>query len=252
LRDYRLYLEDIIKSIDKIQRYTCSMSFDDFIADERTFDAVARNLEIIGEAVLNIPKEVCERYPEVEWQDIGRLRNLLAHGYFKVREAVIWDIVQNDVPLLQEPVKRILKLESTPESMASTESTQVSYKPQRSIEQQSSSTDFNTRSIYPPQRERAAIVPIARRLLEAGRVPYALVPTQETGPSLEELETKDYKLTLDNQAKTLLISAIDERGILIKVNLAEPTEKLELAKNLTPKDVNKWLQIKQDLDKRSQ
>jgi len=195
---------------------------------------------------------VCERYPEVEWQDIGRLRNLLAHGYFKVREAVIWDIVQNDVPLLQEPVERILELESTPESMTRTEPTQVSNEPQQSIEQ-SSSTDFNTRSIYPPQRERAAvIIPIARRLLEARRAPDATVPTQETSPSLEELETKDYRLTLDNQAKTLLISATDERGILIKVNLAEQTEKLKLAKNLTPKDVNKWLQIKQDLDKRSQ
>ena len=60
---------------------------------------------------------------------------------------------------------------------------------------------------------------IAQRLLEAGRDPGATVPTQETSMSLEELETKDYKLMLDNRAKTLLIYATDERGILIKVNL---------------------------------
>lgn len=80
MRDYRLYLEDIIKSTDKVQRYTFGMREDDFVADERTLDAVVRNLEIIGEAVLNIPEEVCRRYPEVEWKKIGGLRNVLAHG----------------------------------------------------------------------------------------------------------------------------------------------------------------------------
>lgn len=252
MRDYRLYLEDILKSADKVQRYTWGMSFDDFIADERTFDAVIRNLEIIGEAVLNIPKEVYECYPEVEWQKIGGLRNLLAHGYFKVKEAVIWNIVQNNVPPLREQIECILQLEKTPKSFTLTESDLPSSELQQATER-SESTDSSVRSIYPSQQERAAaIVPIARRLLEAGRASYATVPTQETSPSLEELETKDYKLTLDNQAKILLISATDERGILIKANVAEQPEKLELAKNITPKDVNKWLQIKQELDKRAQ
>jgi hypothetical protein len=150
---------------------------------------------------------------------------------------------------LREQIECILQLEKTPKSSTLTESDLPSSELQQATERPES-TDFSVISIYPPQRERAAaIVPIALRLLEAGRAPDATVPTQETSPSLEELETKDYKLTLDNRAKTLLISATDERGILIKVNVAEQTEKLELAKNLTPKDVNKWLQIKQDLDK---
>ncbi|PSB49191.1 DUF86 domain-containing protein [Cyanosarcina cf. burmensis CCALA 770] len=252
MRDYKWYLEDILKSANKVRRYTWGMSFDDFIADELTFDAVIRNLEIIGEAVLNIPREVYERYPQIEWQKIGGLRNVLAHGYFKVREAVIWDIVQNNVPPLREQIEQICQLEKTPKFSASTESDLASSEVQQATVPLES-TDASVRSIYPPQRERAAaIVPIARRLLEAGRALNATVPTQKNSLDLEELETKDYKLTLDERAKTLLISATDGRGILIKVNLAEQAEKLELAKNLTPKDVNKWLQIKQDLDKRSQ
>ena len=252
MRDYKLYLEDILKSANKVRRYIWGMSFDDFIADELTFDAVIRNLEIIGEAVLNIPKEVYERYPQVEWQKIGGLRNVLAPDYFKVKEAVIWDIVQNNVPPLREQIEQICQLEKTPKFSASTESNLASSELQQATAPPES-TDASVRSIYPPQRERAAaIVPIARRLLEAGRALNATVSTQKISLDLEELETKDYKLTLDNRAKTLLISATDGRGILIKVNLAEQTEKLELAKNLTPKDVNKWLQIKQDLDRRSQ
>lgn len=55
MRSYLLYLEDILKSAAKVQRYTDGMSFEDFLADERTLDAVVRNLEIIGEAALNVP-----------------------------------------------------------------------------------------------------------------------------------------------------------------------------------------------------
>lgn len=130
MRDYRLYLADIAKSVEKIQRYTSGMSFEDFVADERTFDAVVRNLEIIGEAVLNIPAALRERYPNVEWQNIGKIRNFLAHGYFKVKESVVWNIASNDVPLLQSQVSHILESESSP----------------------SSSTDSPTTSIYPKQR----------------------------------------------------------------------------------------------------
>lgn len=65
MRHYLLYLEDILES-SKVQRYTAGMDFEEFIADERTFDAVVRNLEIIGEAAKNVPQEVRDRYPEIE------------------------------------------------------------------------------------------------------------------------------------------------------------------------------------------
>ncbi|MCS7261524.1 MAG: DUF86 domain-containing protein [Anaerolineae bacterium] len=107
-RDIRLYLEDIIEACEKILRYTREMSFAQFAADERTLDAVARNLEIIGEAARHIPEEIRQRYGEVEWAKIVALRNVVAHKYFGVDEEILWDIIQNKVPHLLEHVQHIL------------------------------------------------------------------------------------------------------------------------------------------------
>lgn len=113
MRNYRNYLEDILKSAVKVSRYTDGMSFEDFLADERTMDAVVRNLEIIGEAAKNVPLEVRSRYPDIEWRKIAGLRDILSHTYFKVSEAILWDVVQNGVPPLAEKVKQILEDESS-------------------------------------------------------------------------------------------------------------------------------------------
>lgn len=85
------------------------MGFSDFIEDGRTFDAVVRNLEIVGEAARHIPADVRQRYPEVGWPGIVALRNIVAHEYFGVDEEIIWDIVRTKVPVLLEQVQRILQ-----------------------------------------------------------------------------------------------------------------------------------------------
>lgn len=83
-RSMRLYLEDILTSCAKVKRYTQGMTFEDFQRDERTYDAVVRNLQIVGEAVKNIPQEMRAKYPEVEWRKIAGLRDILAHAYFSI------------------------------------------------------------------------------------------------------------------------------------------------------------------------
>lgn len=117
-RSIRLYLEDILASGAKVRRYTEGMSFEEFLADDRTFDAVIRNLQIIGEAVKNVPSDLRERYPQVEWRKIAGLRDILAHVYFSLENETLWDIVQNKVPplleLVQQIIQEVFNDESTP------------------------------------------------------------------------------------------------------------------------------------------
>ena len=108
-RDLRLYLTDILIAGEKVIRYTEGMNFENFVADERTFDAVIRNLQIIGEAVKNIPDNVRELNPEMEWRKIAGLRDILAHAYFQIEDEIIWDVVENKVPSLLGVVSQLLE-----------------------------------------------------------------------------------------------------------------------------------------------
>ena len=84
MRDYKLYLDDIIESIDKIDRYVKGLDYKSFVSKEILIDAVLRNLEIIGEAVKNIPSNVREKYPNIEWNKIAGFRDIVTHAYVKV------------------------------------------------------------------------------------------------------------------------------------------------------------------------
>lgn len=106
-RDYRVYLEDILEAIQKIQRYTSNLTLDQLRVDVKTLDAVIRNLEIIGEAIKKIPDEVREKHPEIEWKKMAGLRDILIHEYFGIDVEIIWDIVQNKLFDLRSQLDRI-------------------------------------------------------------------------------------------------------------------------------------------------
>ncbi len=99
-RDEIIYLQDIAESCEKILRFTAGLSQSDLIGDEKTYDAVVRNLEIVGEASKHISEEIRRQLPDIEWRKAAGLRDMLAHAYFGIDNDILWDVVQNKVPQL--------------------------------------------------------------------------------------------------------------------------------------------------------
>lgn len=108
-RDVKLYLADIELACKKIIRYTSGFAFREFTQDDEKYDAVLRNLGIIGEAVKHIPDDMREKYPRIKWRKIAGLRDIVAHEYFGISDELIWDIVQNEIPHLLKSIKALVK-----------------------------------------------------------------------------------------------------------------------------------------------
>ena len=85
------------------------MTQKDFLSDERTYDAVVRNLEIIGEAAKHIPRNVRKDISEIEWQKVAGLRDILAHDYFGIDNNILWDLISTKVSDLMKAVEAYLK-----------------------------------------------------------------------------------------------------------------------------------------------
>jgi len=107
-RDWRLYAADIIEACGKVRRFVAGMTFETFVADERTQDAVMRNIEIIGEAAKNIPDDVVAGAPEIEWRNVRGMRDILAHGYFGASLEIVWATATTRMDELEAAVRKLL------------------------------------------------------------------------------------------------------------------------------------------------
>ena len=106
------FLSHILQAADRIIDYTKGMSREEFFADTLKQDAVIRNIEIIGEAANNLleaNREIAVRYPSIPFAEIYGMRNRIAHGYFSVSLAMVWDAVEIDVPELREVMAKVLE-----------------------------------------------------------------------------------------------------------------------------------------------
>jgi len=110
-RNWRLFIEDILESIDLIEAYTANMQLDNFKKDRKTIDAVVRNFEIIGEASNNIPETIRQKYCQIDWKGIVGLRNRIAHEYFGINTSIIWYIIAKELSELKAQLKQILDTE---------------------------------------------------------------------------------------------------------------------------------------------
>ena len=112
-RDWRIRIHDILAAIKAITEYTRGMDYETFASDQKTIDAVLRNITVIGEAASRIPNDVTVAHPEIPWRDMRDMRNLLVHEYFGVSTQILWDTVQGNLPSLVPSLESVIKLEAS-------------------------------------------------------------------------------------------------------------------------------------------
>ena len=104
-----VFLEDIIDAIVRIEDYAHEMDEEDFREDLKTQDAVIRRLEIIGEAVKNLPSDFKESHPEIPWRKMAGMRDVLIHAYFGINVSRVWNTIKADLPDLKPGIERVIE-----------------------------------------------------------------------------------------------------------------------------------------------
>ena len=109
MRDYRLYLKDILAAIDSIEEFVAGMDLAAFQADDKTTSAVMRKLEIIGEAAKQVPDEIRQNHPRVPWKEMAGMRDKLIHFYFGIDYQLVWRAIKERLPQIKPELQKILQ-----------------------------------------------------------------------------------------------------------------------------------------------
>ena len=109
MRNYILYLTDILECLDAIESFVEGMSFEDFKQDDKTSSAVIRKFEIIGEATKQVPESIKQKYSAIPWKEMAGMRDKLIHFYFGVNYELLWQTTKNRIPQIKPVIRQILQ-----------------------------------------------------------------------------------------------------------------------------------------------
>ena len=109
-RHDRLYLYDIIECCDHVVDYVNGVREEDYHLNPMLQDALVRNIEVVGEAVKNLSQEIKDNHPDIAWSQIARMRDKIAHHYFRINLDVVWKTATGDLPSLRPQIKAIYEI----------------------------------------------------------------------------------------------------------------------------------------------
>ncbi len=108
-KDVTTFIEHILNSIEKIESFSKDLTKKELSVDDLHQSAIIRKIEVIGEAVKNIPLSFRNKYPDIPWKDIAGMRDKLMHHYFGVNIDTVWKVIKDDLPKLKENILKIKK-----------------------------------------------------------------------------------------------------------------------------------------------
>lgn len=109
MRDYKLYLTDILESMESIEIFTNDLNdLESFKKDDKTLSAVIRKFEIIGEAAKNVPEDVKQKCPQIPWREMAGMRDKLIHVYFGIDYDLVWRSIKNRIPNVKPLVIKLI------------------------------------------------------------------------------------------------------------------------------------------------
>ena len=108
-KDPQILLKFILESIDNLQNYVDGLDDEDYLANVEKQDAAERRLQVIGQAIVQLPQEFKDQHPNIEWAKIAGLRNRLVHDYLEIDHGLIWNIINRSVPEFKQSIQRLIE-----------------------------------------------------------------------------------------------------------------------------------------------
>jgi uncharacterized protein with HEPN domain len=108
-RNVLVYIKDILQNMRDAEQFIQGMTYEQFVADKKTVNAILRSIEVIGEAAKRVPDDVRAQYPQIPWKEMAGMRDKVIHLYFSVDNETVWLVVKEHIPSLQPLIEQIVR-----------------------------------------------------------------------------------------------------------------------------------------------